>query len=215
MERSIGVLQMIMTNPAYFFGMAVLFIYSLIAHEMSHALTAYAFGDDTAKRAGRITLNPFAHLDPLGSVMLLLTGFGWANPVPINVDKFRHRRLGMFCVSLSGCVMNILIATGLLFFLVTAHVKNELALALILRTVQTNIILGSFNLIPMPPLDGSKVLMSVLPETGQALLARIEPYGFFILIALLFSGVLDPVIMLVQGGIMGVIGALLRFLPIG
>lgn len=210
-----SVVQMIAGNPGYFFGMAVLFIYSLIAHELSHAVVAYAFGDRTAERAGRITLNPFAHLDPLGSLMLLIAGFGWANPVPINPENFRFRRLGMFCVSLSGCAANILIAAVLLLGLVTLKPDNDMLLAMIMRTVQVNIILGSFNLIPMPPLDGSRILMSMLPARGQELLARIEPYGFFILIGLLFTGILDPVIIFIQGLIMAMIGSVLRFVPMG
>lgn len=210
-----GVLQMIVGNPVYFFGMAVLFIYSLITHELSHAVVAYAFGDRTAQRAGRITLNPFSHLDPLGSLMLLVAGFGWANPVPINPENFRMRRLGMFCVSLSGCAANILIATVLLIGLMTFRTDNEMLLTMMLRTVQVNIILGSFNLIPLPPLDGSRILMSMLPARGQEFLARIEPYGFFILIGLLFTGILDPVIIVIQKLIMGMIGALLRFVPLG
>lgn len=215
MERSLSVLQMIFMNPAYFVGMALFFIYSLIAHELSHAVIAYAFGDRTAKAAGRITLNPFAHLDPVGSIMLLVVGFGWANPVPINPDNFRYRRLGMFCVSLAGCAANILIATGLLLVLASVPIKSELIFILLMRTIQTNIILGAFNLIPLPPLDGSKMLMSVLPSSAQAIFMRIEPYGFFILIAFLFTGLLDPAILFIQNVIMGAITLLLRSLPLG
>jgi Zn-dependent protease len=141
--------------------------------------------------------------------MLFLAGFGWAKPVPVDYYKLRSSRFGLFAVALAGCLTNIILATIAIFLLQFNFVNAGSALSEILPVVaRINIILGAFNLIPIPPLDGSKILMSFLPYQAQEKLARLEPYGFFILIFLLFTGILDPVISFMTGLVYGLISLL-------
>ncbi|MEE8359833.1 MAG: site-2 protease family protein [Candidatus Omnitrophota bacterium] len=194
-----GLISILFKEPVTFLMLAVPLIYSIIAHEVAHGAVAYLFGDDTAKRAGRLTLNPLAHLDPAGTLMLFFVGFGWAKPVPVNYSKLRNFRTGLVCVSLAGCLTNIIIATIALSIissmnLVTGHPVTMVLLVL----ARINIILGAFNLIPIPPLDGSKVLMGFLPSRLQLEFAKYERFGFPVLIVLLFTGLLDPVIIFIQ-----------------
>jgi len=178
---------------------AVPLLYSVILHEVSHGAIAYFFGDDTAKRSGRLSLNPVIHLDLVGTLALFLVGFGWAKPVPVDFSRLRPFRLGLICVSLAGCLANILIAAVMMALLkIPAVHDNTLLASAVYITARINIVLGAFNLIPIPPLDGSKILMGFLPLRGQIALALLEPYGFLILILLLFTGMLDPVIIFVQ-----------------
>jgi len=195
----VGLLSLLFSNPILFLILSVLLLYSIIAHEVAHGAVAYLFGDDTAKRYGRLTLNPISHIDPVGALMLFLVGFGWAKPVPVDYDRLKHSRFALFSVSLAGCAANILIAMIALVVLQFEGPRNSLVLATLLPiVVRINIILGAFNLIPIPPLDGSKILMSFLPQQVQEQLSRIEPYGFFILVFLLFTRLLDPVISFMQ-----------------
>jgi len=178
----------------------------VIAHEVAHGVVAHWFGDDTALRNGRLTLNPASHLDPIGTLMLFLVGFGWARPVPVNYYNLKNSRFGLFSVALAGCATNIILATIALVLLQFDGVNANSAFSVMLNiVVRINIMLGAFNLIPIPPLDGSKILMSMLPFTAQEKLARLEPYGFFILVLLLFTGLLNPVISLVQYLIYGLV----------
>ena len=166
----------------------------IVLHEMSHGAVAYALGDDTAKRAGRLTLNPLAHVDWMGLVAMALLHFGWAKPVPVNMNRFKNPKMGMAVTALAGPVSNFLIAViflflyGLLFYplrkagtAVSGH-----ALSLVLTTAQMSLTLGIFNLIPIPPLDGSKVLFSFLPNRAYYSLMRYERYGMLIMVALIY-----------------------------
>ncbi len=203
-----GLINLFFQDPKVFIVLAVLLLYSVIFHEVAHGVVAYWFGDTTAKNAGRISLNPVSHIDPIGTLMLLIVGFGWARPVPVNFFNLRNYRVGLVCVALAGCFTNILIATGLLLFCqLRADSGNSVLIGLLFTVARINIMLGAFNLIPIPPLDGSKVLMGFLPTELQHKFARIEPYGFFILILLLMTHMLDPVIAFAQG----VIGSLIVF----
>lgn len=194
-----GLISLLFKSPGAFIMLVVPLLYSVIAHEVAHGWAAYFFGDDTAKRSGRLSLNPMMHLDPMGTLALFLVGFGWAKPVPVNYSNFRNFRLGIIFVSLAGCLTNIIIATGAIFLLQFSNIAaNPLAGPILFVLAKVNIILGSFNLIPIPPLDGSRILMGFLPSEAQHSFARLEPYGFFILIFLLFTGMLNPVIAFVQ-----------------
>jgi len=201
-----GLISLLFANPALFIILAAVLLYSVIFHEVAHGWVAHLFGDDTAILHGRLTLNPVSHIDPIGTFMLFLVGFGWAKPVPVNYYNLNRSRLGLFCVALAGCLTNILIATIALAILQFRAVNSSPIYSVILPIViRVNLILGTFNLIPIPPLDGSKILMSFLPYRAQESLSRIEPYGFFILIILLFTGVLSPVIIFMQDFIYGLI----------
>jgi len=168
-------------------------------HEVAHGWVARLFGDNTAFYNGRLTLNPKSHIDPIGTLMLFIAGFGWARPVPVNYYNLTRGRLGLFCVSLAGCFTNILIATIALILLNFDFINSSPFYSILLPlVVRVNIMLGAFNLIPIPPLDGSKIIMSFLPYRAQESFLKLEPYGFFILIILLFTGILSPVINFVQ-----------------
>jgi len=207
-----GLLSLLLKDPIAFFLLIPLLLYSIIVHEMAHGWIASLFGDDTAKRSGRLSFNPKSHLDPIGTLALFLIGFGWAKPVPINYRNLSSSRRAIIAVSLAGCATNILIATIALFLLQFYTFRtNHFFAPVLLITAKINIILGSFNLIPIPPLDGSRVLMEFLPYDAKHKLARLEPYGFFIIVILLWTGMLSPVITFVQNLILGLIAILLNF----
>lgn len=150
-----GMASLLFSDPGFFFILAILLLYSVIAHEVAHGWVAHLFGDDTAKSYGRLTLNPISHIDPLGALMLFLVGFGWAKPVPVDFYRLKNYRLGLIAVSLAGCLANILIAIIGIFVLQLPFVNAGSMPELVLENlVRVNIILGAFNLIPIPPLDG-------------------------------------------------------------
>lgn len=174
--------------------LAVVFLAAIILHEVAHGYVAYLFGDDTAKRAGRLTLNPISHMDVMGTIFLiivLVTGFGigWAKPVPVNPLRFRHLRWGLFCVALAGPAANILQAAAS-FFIAALYVNGVIAFkgieTLISSMFFLNMLLATFNLVPIPPLDGSRIVSSVLPFNMMRLYNRIEPFGIMIVLVTLF-----------------------------
>ena len=206
-----GLISLLFTNPVMFIALAVLLLYSVIAHEVAHGWVAYLFGDDTARRYGRLTLKPASHIDLIGTLMLFIVGFGWAKPVPVNYSRLKNYRYGFMSVALAGCATNILIAVIALFLLQFEKTNAyPVSSALLTIVARINIILGAFNLIPIPPLDGSKVLMSFLPQDAQQQLAKLEPYGFFLLAILLFTGYLSPVIDFMEHAIYGFIALLYK-----
>ena len=205
-----GFVALLVHDPVLFAVLAVLLLYSIIAHEVAHGWVASLFGDDTARRAGRLTLNPVPHFDPVGMLMLFLVGFGWAKPVPVNYERLKSTRAGLFSVSLAGCAANILIATAGVFLLQLEAIRGQpLAVAVLSVLVRINVTLGALNLIPIPPLDGSKILMSFLPQRVWPQFAKWEPWGLFLLIMLLFTGLLNPLIRVMQNLIAAFIVSLL------
>jgi Zn-dependent protease len=161
-------------------------------HELAHAVTANYLGDPTAKEMGRITLNPLAHLDPIGTLLLLVAGFGWAKPVPVNPYRLRgNPRTSMALVALAGPVSNILLVglvaiplrLGLLEPLLSSNGGRNL-ISFFSEFAWINVVLAVFNMIPIPPLDGSKILMGLLPEQLAYQMRPLEQYGQFILLLL-------------------------------
>ena len=174
---------------------------AITAHEFDHGLAAHLLGDPTPSREGRLSLNPLAHLDPLGTLMLLVAHFGWAKPVQINPNYFKgNRQRGLFIVSVAGPASNMILAllTAIIYNLF--DVPMYLALFLFLL-VSINIYLALFNLIPVPPLDGSKILLGLLPYKTHQYIYRIEPYGPIILIILILTNITGRVLMPVAGAI--------------
>ena len=170
---------------------------AITIHEYAHGRMAYYFGDATAKYHGRLSLNPLKHLDPLGTIALLFFGFGWAKPVPINPYNFRDYRSGMLWVSFAGPLANFALAlAGLfLFYIPVKFGFGWMPYYKFIDILITfNILLGVFNLIPVPPLDGSKILTALAPDNIAAFFSRIEPYAPVLLMVLIFSGVLGRVI---------------------
>jgi len=205
-----GLLKLLINDPFTFILLAIPLLYSVILHELAHGWVAYRMGDSTAKRLGRLSLNPLRHLDPIGTLMLFLFGFGWAKPVPVNFSNLHDTRKGLILVSSAGIITNMLLAF-LAFFLyrLLSPEPGGVFATLLFYLAQINIILASFNLIPIPPLDGSKILMGFAPAGLQYTLSRLEPYGFFIIIGLLYFGALDPLIDLFRSMILALISVLL------
>ena len=205
-----GLLRLLVNDPIAFVLLIIPLLYSVVIHEVAHGWVANRMGDPTAKLLGRLSLNPLKHLDPLGTLMLFLVGFGWAKPVPINLNNIPDRRKGLIFVSSAGIVANILLAFGtLLVYRILALPLGRTGGIIVNTIVYINITLAALNLIPIPPLDGSKILMGFASRKTQYFLARIEPYGFFILIGLLYLGLLDDFIGFFRGIIVMIIKALL------
>lgn len=172
-------------------------------HEFAHGWVAYKLGDTTAKYSGRLTLNPLAHIDPIGTIVLPLslfiaTGgrfiFGAARPVPINYWALKNPKRDILWVGASGPLANIIFA--LILSLLWRVILPHLAVAgfFFYRLISINVVLGVFNLVPIPPLDGSRILMGVLPENLASAYASVEPWGFFIIILLAWIGIFDVIV---------------------
>jgi Zn-dependent protease len=193
-------------------------LFAITIHEYSHGLIAYRLGDPTAKMMGRLTLNPISHMDPVGTLMLLIVHFGWAKPVPIDARNFSNPKRGMLLSSLAGPASNLLSALAfgiiyqLLFGPLTWPPPSAFALV-VFYAAFFNIILALFNLIPIPPLDGSHILMGILPDQEARQYAKLEPYGIYILIGIILAGrlvgtsfiwmVLDPFVSFFSGLFLG------------
>lgn len=167
-------------------------------HELSHGFVAYKLGDNTAKDRGRLTLNPLKHLDVMGLLMLLVFHVGWAKPVPVNMYNFKNPKRGMALTALAGPVSNFLITLvfmflfGFAYTIVLAHYSEQgyYLLQMLQLTAYISLGLGMFNLIPIPPLDGSKVLLSVISDSSYQKLMRYERYGMILMILLVSTGVI-------------------------
>ena len=183
------------------------FVISMTLHEVAHGYVAYRFGDDTAKRAGRLTLNPLKHLDLFGMllpILLILSGFpfviGWAKPVPVNFYRLKPNRLGLFCVAIAGIVVNLIIAgISLIALRPLAHsadfFMSDTLLTVFLYMYIINLALAFFNLIPITPLDGGRIVYSMAGEKVRSFYNQIEKYGIIIVFIIVYSGVFRGIFM--------------------
>ena len=190
---------------------------AMVMHEYAHALVADYMGDDTPRLMGRLTLNPMAHIDPIGVLMLLVARFGWAKPVMINPNNFRSWRKGELCVAFAGPAANLIVAfVALIAQVVFSRLDlfTGTALQLVLSMIVIyNINFAIFNLLPLPPLDGSRILMCFLPSEWNYRLASLERYSFIILIALMMTPVFSYILIPLQRLVFSVFSlALLPFL---
>ncbi len=191
---------------AYIFAVAFVVFCTLPIHEYAHALVAYKLGDSTAKNMGRLTISPMAHIDWIGALMILLVGFGYAKPVPVNARNFKNPKLGMALSAIAGPLSNIIMA---LLFLVGAqavsHSVNEATVlwsavyTFLYFAALVNVSLAVFNLIPIPPLDGSRVLNAVLPDKYYFKLMQYERYIVLVVFVLLLTGVLSKPLSWISG----------------
>ena len=198
--------SMIYRIPALLFAISI--------HEYAHAQCADSMGDPTARYMGRLTFNPLAHLDPIGAILLVVAGFGWAKGVPINVNNFRNRREGILKVSFAGPAANLFlcfVAAFMMAFLGKMHMLSDGLYRFLFWMQLYNVWFAFFNLIPVPPLDGSRIMSELLPAKQSWQFNEIvDRYGFYILIALVFTGITGMIISPLANGYLRLIQGLLN-----
>jgi Zn-dependent protease len=211
-------LLLLRDEPQVFVAFVIAVILGITFHEFSHAAVATMQGDPTARSQGRLTLNPIAHLDPLGSIALVLAGFGWGRPVPFSPTQLRSRRFGAAIVGLAGPAANFLLALAAVIALrvvypsaVTAF-DVDFSVILLDRLVTLNVVLGVFNLLPIPPLDGSRLLSLALPPSRQNIVYFLDQYGIFLLLGILIlaPNLLTPIFRAIIEALYRLVG-----LPVG
>ena len=187
-------LSLFQSNPSAAVAFLLGLVIGITVHEASHAASAYVLGDDTAYRDGRVTLNPISHLDLLGSMMLLLAGFGWGRPTPVVPSKLRGGVFGPVAVALAGPVSNLLIVVvcAALYLLPPFRDAGGYLFILVVMVAFTNALLFVFNLIPIPPLDGSKVIFPFLPRAFDGFVDFMNQYGPMILLSIILISFLIP-----------------------
>lgn len=185
------IISLLLSEPILFFAWLAAIVIAITIHEFSHAAMAYALGDPTAKNMGRLTLNPLAHMDIWGTLLLLFAGFGWGKPVPFNPYNLKSHRMGSALVAMAGPLSNIVMVV--IFSLVLRFLYPVLGLSesnylfqFLFVLITLNAVLAIFNLIPVPPLDGSKLLFAFLPPSMENVKIFLTQYGFMILIGLIF-----------------------------
>jgi Zn-dependent protease len=207
-------LLLLRDEPQVFVAFVIAVIVGITFHEFSHAAVATMQGDQTARSQGRLTLNPISHLDPLGSIALVLAGFGWGRPVPFSPTQLRNRRFGAALVGLAGPAANFLLAIAAVIALriiypsaVTAF-DVDFSVILLDMLVTLNVVLGVFNLLPIPPLDGSRLLSILLPPSRQNIVYFLDQYGIFLLLGILIlaPNLLTPIFRAITEALYGLVG---------
>jgi Zn-dependent protease len=173
-------------NPIELGIIILVILFAITIHEYSHGKAALSLGDPTAKNAGRLTLNPISHIDPMGAIFMFLFHFGWAKPVPVNPSYFENKRTGIILMALSGPVSNLAAAFIAGLFIRYLYINNEIYLRILVYLIILNTGLGIFNLLPIPPLDGSHVLENILPSSAGRKFIHIRRYAPMVLLGVLF-----------------------------
>lgn len=185
-------------------------IIAITFHEIAHGLAAESMGDHTAQMQGRLSLNPLKHLDPLGFLSMILFRFGWAKPVPVNPNNFRNRRKGVIWVSLAGSLTNLLLGfISMIAWYAVIPFGNYYLKMVLLYMVQYNVMFGIFNLIPIPPLDGSQILAEFLPYNARIRYESFARYGMWVLLACIWLGLFGYVITPLVNGVLDLYQAIL------
>ncbi len=218
----LGLLSILQHDPIVFFLLAAALVEAIALHEFAHALAADVQGDRLPRALGRLTLNPARHLDPLGTLLIFLVGFGWGKPVEFRPDALASKRFGASLVALAGPMMNLVLAlAGGVALSLTCTVVGvarcaaptgllDVFITFLEIFLGINVVLAVFNLIPLPPLDGSRLLTLFLPPSKQKIIFFLDRYGFILLIAVvLFGGtrLIGPLIDFVHGSILRIVGA--------
>ena len=224
-----GLLSLLQENPVAFFILAAALIEAIALHEYAHALAADMQGDRLPRAMGRLTLNPARHLDPLGTLLIFVAGFGWGRPVEFRPEALSSKRFGASIVALAGPGMNLLLAVaaaGVLRLIpqdswqcttvgafgiecLRAGAVAETVLSFLWAFFGLNLLLAVFNLIPLPPLDGSRLLTLFLPPSKQKIIFFLDRYGFILLLALVFFGaatIIQPLVQFLGGWILDIVG---------
>ena len=183
---------MLIHDPLQMLQIALMIIPLFVLHELAHAKVALMLGDTTAKDEGRITLNPLKHIDWIGFALILLVGFGWAKPVMINPANLKNMKRDMAIISIAGPLTNFVLAFILLFVAVVV-LNGQINFLFLMAFL--SVMLGVFNMLPIPPLDGSKVLASILPDDLYYAYRRFEGYGMFLFLILAITGLLGRIIL--------------------
>ena len=186
-------IQLLFQNPQIFVLVATALIVSISIHEFSHAFAAKFLGDPTAKNMGRLTINPKAHLDPMGTVFLLLVGFGWGKPVPFNPMNLKNPKRDSALISLAGPLSNLILATTLSLILRFVPVGDLIA-TFLYTAILYNLMLGFFNLIPLGPLDGNKIMFGILPNRLAVQWVDFQRYGIYILMFLVLFNLIGKIL---------------------
>jgi Zn-dependent protease len=217
-QNEVGVgsspLFLLRDDPQLFLAFVIAVIVGITFHEFSHAAVATLQGDQTARSEGRLTLNPLSHLDPLGSIALVVAGFGWGRPVPFSPMRLHNRRWGAALVGLAGPAANFLLALAsvivlrLLYSTTLGGFEVDFRVRLLEMLVLLNVVLGVFNLLPIPPLDGSRLLSIFLPPSRQNIVYFLDQYGIFLLLGLLIlaPGLLTPLFRGITRFLYGLVG---------
>lgn len=201
-----GLLNLLSANPVAFLIIALALVFSLTVHEFAHAWVADRLGDSTPRRYGRVTLNPLKHLDPFGTLLLLIAGFGFARPVPINPNNLG--RWGTFWVAAAGPISNLLLAL-ITALLMRVFAGNGLAISILGIVLGINVVLAVFNLIPIPLLDGSRIVGALVPSLGRSLAQfEAQPFSFLIVMAFIYlaRGPIGNIIASVQNWVERAVG---------
>jgi len=194
MYNTMDMISLLFQNPMVFALLAGALIISISIHEFSHAFAAYKLGDSTGKNMGRMTLNPKAHLDPIGTIFLILIGFGWGKPVPFNPSNLENPKRDSAIISLAGPLSNFILAVVLSLVIKLVSV-NSIPVAFLYLTIMYNLMLGFFNLIPLGPLDGNKIVYGILPDKLAVQWVDVQRYGMFILLFLIMFNFTEKILL--------------------